>query len=113
MSLSTNDTNGWASSAAAAVTNTVAGVMPGETITIDIILTIDPSYTGTSIVNYAEISNDDGDDTDSTTDDDPNNDSGGEAGGDTDNTTNNENGDEDDHDPKYVIKASLMPIILK
>lgn len=70
MTLSTSDSNGWAGPATGPVTNNVIMTLePGMTKTIEIILTIDPAFTGTTITNNAEISADDNDDVDSTTDD--------------------------------------------
>ena len=64
MSLSTNDTNGWTVSGTTA-TNSVANLSAGQQTTLDIVLTVDANFMGTSLVNYAEISAAD-DDTDAT-----------------------------------------------
>ena len=55
MSLSTADTNGWTMSGANA-TNSIANIAAGQQATIDIVLTIDSNFMGTSLVNFAEIS---------------------------------------------------------
>jgi len=102
MSLSTNDTNGWATTATSAVTTIVPSIPAGETVSVDIILTIDATFAGGDLVNYAEISEDNNDDVDSDPDNDPNNDAGGEPNGDTDNVTDGTGGDEDDHDPELI-----------
>ena len=53
---------------------TVASLSPGNTETITLDFTIDPSYTGISISNLAQITADDGDDVDSDPDSDENTD---------------------------------------
>jgi hypothetical protein len=55
----------------------------GETVTQTINVTIDAAFTGTTLINYAEITSDDGDDYDS--------------------TTNNQSSDEDDDDTAVVM----------
>jgi len=71
MSLSTADNNGWASGPAGTVTNTIiAPVAGGVPVTVDIVLTIDPNFTGNTLVNDSEISMDSGDDIDSNPGDD-------------------------------------------
>lgn len=105
-------------------TRVIAGPIPAQTGTasIDINFTIDPAYTGATIVNYAEISAADDDldpantppvDVDSQYDNNPNNDAGGAPNspaddailgdgtgvpGGTDPAT-----DEDDHDPAMIV----------
>lgn len=64
MSLSANDANGWIG-VGGNVTNTIASIVAAGQQTIDIVLTIDPAFTGTSLINDAEITADDGDDIDS------------------------------------------------
>jgi len=121
LSLSVNDANGWTSDGVSA-TITVSSLAAGEDMGIPIILTIDPNFMGTQIINYAEISNDDDGDADSTTDDDPNNDGGGNPNGATDNTTNGDGsdepggndpaGDEDDHDPEVIEIGQVYDLAL-
>jgi len=116
MTLSPNDTNGWTGPPTGPVT-VMGGALPaGGTITIDIVLTIDPSFTGTELVNYAEISDDDNaqglSDIDSTPDGDNTNDADGDPNSPADNTTGGDgtgipgggdpNTDEDDHDPALI-----------
>lgn len=66
MTLSTSDTNGWAGGPSGTVTNILAGpTAGGAPITVDIVLTIDPAFTGGPLINNAEIATDNGDDIDS------------------------------------------------
>jgi len=103
--------------------NPVGFLAAGQSTILTIQFTIDPSFMGTEIINYAEIANAD-DDTDSTNegptdidsepDTDDTNDSGGEPGGDTDDTVNGENGDEDDHDPElFEVQQSFDLALIK
>jgi len=78
-------------SATYAIPGTIAAWMSE---TIQITVEINQHILG-DVVNWAEISNDDGDDVDSTADADEGND----GYDDTDDVTNNANSDEDDHDP--------------
>jgi len=100
--LSDNDTYGWVQNGSTA-TNVITFLAAGDRTGLSILLTIDPDHPGGAVVNYAEISGDDGDDIDSTPDSDPNNDAGGEFGGPYDNNINgNGTNDEDDHDPDQI-----------
>jgi len=103
MTLSTSDNNGWTASGSNATT-TVSTIPAGASEILSILLTIDASQGAGSLVNYAEISNDDGDDVDSNTDQDISNDAGGVPNSSTDNSTNGVKGgtDEDDHDPAQI-----------
>ena len=82
MTLSPLDTNGWVDiNADGNPENTIAGPMAaGEVVMIPIVVTIDPTFSGTSLENRAEISDmedengDPVDDIDSTSDDDNTND---------------------------------------
>ena len=65
LSLSGADTNGWVGPIAGPVTNVIAALAPGACTPLDIVLTIDPGFMGSSIVNNAIITVDDGDDIDS------------------------------------------------
>ncbi len=97
MTRSTNDNNGWVGPATGPVTNNVImQLLPGMTTTIDIVLTIDPAFTGTSITNNAEISLDDNDDVDST----PGNNSQPDDFADDNDLTETDGGD--DEDPEQV-----------
>ncbi len=93
--LSPNDTNGWngpINGTTDTYENSIPFIPAGGQETIDIVLSINDIPNGPDVVNWAEISGDDGDDVDSTpdaTNDDP-------YGG--DNVVDNSNGDEDDHD---------------
>jgi len=115
LTLSSNDTNGWTGSATGPVTVTSGALAAGASTTIDIVLTIDATFTGT-LVNYAEISEDDNaqglSDVDSTPDNDNNNDADGAPDSPADNTTGGDGTgtpggsdpatDEDDHDPASI-----------
>jgi len=101
-SLSPNDTNGWngpINGTTDTYENTIPFIPAGGQATIEIVLSLDDIPNGPDVVNWAEISSDDGNDIDSTPDtinDDP-------YGG--DNVIDNTDGDEDDHDNAdiYVI----------
>ncbi len=67
--LSAADANGWMGPNTGPVTLGVSPLVVGACTTVQIVLTVDPTFTGTSIINNAEISADDGDDVDSTTGD--------------------------------------------
>jgi uncharacterized repeat protein (TIGR01451 family) len=104
MTLSATDANGWSGAAAGPVNAIIPFVGVGRCVDIEIDLTIDPSFAGGTIVNFAEISADDGDDVDST----PNTTNGDDAGGVVNSPTDNIfNGDgvfdEDDHDPEDIV----------
>ncbi len=111
MDLSAADANGW-TGAAPTVTNTIASIPAGMCTTLDIVLTIDPNFGGGTIVNFAEISADDGDDIDSAPDAVNGNDAGGAPDtasddvltGDGSGTPGDTNPatDEDDHDPEQI-----------
>jgi len=65
--LSSTDANGWAGPSAGPVTNTIAGpIAPGASVTISIDLVVDGTVLDGSMINVAQITNDDGDDIDST-----------------------------------------------
>ena len=86
----------------ATFTYTGAPLAPGTSTQISVTLTaVDPL--ASDMVNWAEISSDDGDDIDSTTDASQSNDSQPAGpGAATDNVVDNTSGDEDDHDPAGV-----------
>ena len=74
----------------------------GDSVDIDITMAAATPSAG-QVVNWAEISSDDGNDIDSTPDTDPADDNQPAAPGDpTDDVTDNTAGDEDDHDPAPV-----------
>lgn len=101
--LSVNDNNGWTQYGSTA-TNIITFLAAGDRTGLSIVLTIDPDHPGGNVLNYAEISGDDGDDIDSKPDNDPNNDAGGEFGGPFDNNINGDGtNDEDDHDPDQIF----------
>jgi len=101
--LSVNDDNGWVQYGSTATT-IITFLAAGDVAGLSIVLTIDPDHPGGAVTNYAEISDDDGDDIDSTPDNDPNNDAGGDFGGSFDNNINgNGTNDEDDHDPDQIF----------
>ena len=98
LSLSGADNNGWAGPPAGPVTNNVImSLAPGASTTVDIVLTIDASFTGTSAINNAEISNDDGNDVDST----PGDNSQPDDLADDNDLTETDGGD--DEDPEEII----------
>jgi len=89
---------------------------PGSTSTVDITFTVDPSFMGSSITNYSEISgadddtdpsNDPPEDVDSDPDSDANNDGPSE-----DNVDDNTNDDEDDHDPETIPIGQVFDLAL-
>ena len=76
------------------VVTTISGPIPaGASSSVDVIFTVGDGVAIGTLRNIAEISNDDGEDADSTPDNDSSNDI---IGG--DNVTDNSNSDEDDHD---------------
>ena len=83
-------------------------VNPGESTTVEIDLLVD-ELAFWEIINWAEISNDDGDDVDSNPDSDPEND----IYDDSDDVVNNANGDEDDHDPAPIYVEAQPDLALK
>ena len=107
----------WAQSGSLA-TRTIAGPIAanGGTATVTISFTIDANFQGTSIVNYAEISDADNAlgvaDEDSTPDQDNTNDAGGQPNSPADDAVNGDGSgtpgdgvagtDEDDHDPAQI-----------
>ena len=97
MTLSPNDTNGWVGGPSGNVTNIIPQVAANTYEEVFIVLRIDPNFTGTTIVNTAEISSDDGDDVDST----PNNEPADDVIGGND-LLDSSNGDEDDHDIEEI-----------
>jgi uncharacterized repeat protein (TIGR01451 family) len=97
LTLSGADTNGWSGSAAGPVTNVIASLPVDACETLDIVMTIDPAFTGTSIINNAEISADDGDDVDST----PGDNSQPDDIADDNDLTETDGGD--DEDPEEII----------
>jgi len=105
MTLSTNDTNGWTGGPTGNVTNT-ASVAAGATTTVWLVLTVDNTFMGTMITNWAEISMDSGDDIDSTPDQINNDPFGG-----TD-IIDNSNGDEDDHDDAQLMVGQVYDLAL-
>jgi len=116
MSLSSNDANGWSGAATGPVTYAGGALAVGASTTVDITLTIDASFIGTTLVNYAEISSGDNagglTDIDSTSDNDDTNDGGGLPESSSDNEVDGDGSggpgspnpvtDEDDHDPASI-----------
>ena len=116
MTLSGNDTNGWTGAAAGPVTNTVASLAAGASTTLDIVLNIDDTFAGSSIVNVAEISSSDNagglPDVDSVPDGTEGNDAGGAVDTPSDDVVDGDGTgvpgdeepttDEDDSDPASV-----------
>jgi len=95
----------WTVNGSVATTNITSCIEPGEVypnsdsdiLSTFLILELD-NAAGTVLNLFTEISQDDGDDRDSTADNDPNNDAGAVPGTETDNAIQNQGGDEDDHD---------------
>jgi len=91
-------------------------IAAGASHSVDITFTVNNSFTGNSITNFAEISEADNDqntantpptDIDSTPDEDNSND-----GTPSDNVTNNSNGDEDDHDLETINIEQIFDLAL-
>jgi len=122
MTLSGADANGWIGAVGGPVTNTIASVPVNSCSTVDIVLTIDPNFMGTSIVNFAEIIADNGDDVDSTPDPTNGNDAGGNPGTPSDNVVLGDGTgapndidpatDEDDHDPEEIMLVQTFDLAL-
>jgi uncharacterized repeat protein (TIGR01451 family) len=113
MTLSPNDTNGWIGAATGPVSNSIAFIAAnGATSSIQIVLRVDATFMGTELVNWAEISNDDGDDVDSTPDANQFNGPGETNDLDDDGVTDNTNGDEDDHDPASITVGQRFDLAL-
>jgi uncharacterized repeat protein (TIGR01451 family) len=114
MTLSTADTNGWVAGAGNTANAILAGTLPtGLFQTIDIVLTVDAGFMGTTLTNWAEIAADDGDDKDSTPDTVNFNVSGETNDLLDDNVIDNSNGDEDDHDPAQVTITQVYDLALR
>ncbi len=101
------------SGAAPTVNTTISSILlPGESTTVSIFLSLAPNSAGNdNYTNYSEIGgSEDGDgndttnsDVDSTPDNDPSNDGGGEPDSPSDDQTNGDGtNDEDDHDPAVI-----------
>jgi len=102
----------WTDTGAGLVTlnNPIGFLAAGSSISVSISFIIDPDFMGTSIENFAEITdptNDGPEDVDSTPDTDDSNDGPSE-----DNDTNNTNGDEDDHDPEVFEVEQTFDLAL-
>ena len=105
---------------------TIDTLAPVDTLSLIVGYEIDPSFSGTSITNYAEISDYsnsfDLSDIDSDADGIPNNDAGGLPNSDTDNSIDGDGSgtflnddaskDEDDHDPA-VFQVSMLDLALQ
>jgi len=113
LELCPTDANGWTLNSPGVAVNTIAGpIAASSSATVDIDLCVDGTVIG-PIVNIAEISGDDGDDTDSTTDNMPGNDAGGAENTGSDNSTGGDGSgnpgdtnpatDEDDADPEDIV----------
>ncbi len=97
MTLSVADVNGWAGPLGGPVTNIIPSVLVGQCQTVPIILTINPTFAGTSLINDAEIFADDGNDVDST----PGNDGDPDDLPDDNSLTETDGGD--DQDPEEIV----------
>jgi len=103
MSLSNNPLNSiWTVNGTQATTTINTCIQPGGAESVNIYLTLDSTASGSAINFYAEISQDDGNDIDSTSDNSNNNDTGAVPNSGTDDTINGEMGDEDDHDVAQI-----------
>ena len=98
-SLSTSDTNGWTGGPSGTVTNTILSIPAGTSATLNIVLTIDPAFTGGPIINNAEITADNGDDIDST----PGNNSQPNDFADDNDPNETDGGDDEDPETIQVI----------
>lgn len=113
MSLSQADINGWTGPSSGPVTNTISAIPAGVCTTLDILLIIGPSVVSASMVNHAEISQDNGNDIDSSPDSILGNDAGGAPNSPADNmmfgsgtgSPGDEiaSTDEDDHDSEMIL----------
>ncbi len=122
MMLSAADGNGWAGPQVGPVTNALTGPIAGGTTTVDIVLTIDPTFMGESLVNFAEISSDSGDDVDSAPDATNGNDAGGAPNSPSDDVDAGDGTgtpgdmvaatDEDDHDPEMIMIGQMYDLAL-
>ncbi len=118
MTLSSADNNGWSVQSGNRLSNTISNIAASQTETLSLVLTIDENFSGTSIINWAEISSDSGDDIDSTPDDTNFNQSG-ETNDLADDNVKDEDGqngrDEDDHDPAQIMvdryDLALMKVV--
>jgi len=115
MSVSTNPLNSiWTVNGSIATANITSCIPPGgvypnagsDILSSFLVLEI-TSATAATVEFYAEISQDDGDDIDSTPDNNPNNDAGGIPNTSTDNSIYGTN-DEDDHDVASIVICSPM-----
>ena len=107
MTLSVADANGWAGPLAGPVTNNIAGPLaPGTCSVVPILLTIDPGFMGTSLVNNAQIIADDGNDVDST----PGDNSQPNDLPDDDDLFETDGGD--DEDPEEIIIEQIYDLAL-
>ena len=112
MFLSPNDNNGWIGAINGPVTNTISSVPVGSSVDLEIILRVDQFFMGTELINWAEISNDNGNDIDSTPDAIQFNGPGETDDLDDDGTIDNRNGDEDDHDPALITVGQSFDLAL-
>ncbi len=105
--LSALDMNGWTGSGTG-ISNTILSLDPQSSSSVDIQVTIDPAFMGTSIVNAAEISNSDSNaDIDSNADGDSSNDTFV-----TDDDITSTGGDEDDHDLAEIMLQQQFDLAL-
>ena len=95
-------------------TYVIPSIAAGTTASVNIRLVVDAGFMGTAITNYAEISNDSGDDSDSTPDA-----TQGNGDGEGVNNVNDEiaedgtaGGDEDDHDQAAITVAQGFDLAL-
>ncbi|MEM7127895.1 MAG: SdrD B-like domain-containing protein [Chloroflexota bacterium] len=97
---------------------TIDALAAGDQVEFDVTLTINATFQGLSITNWAEINEDDGDDQDSTPDSTNQNQPGEEDGEWTDNDlgstdpNNNSIPDEDDHDPETIAVEQVFDLAL-
>ena len=112
MFLSPNDNNGWIGALSGPVTNTISSIPVGSSMDLQIVLRVDQSFMGSELINWAEISNDDGNDFDSTPDAIQFNGPGETNDLDDDGVIDNINGDEDDHDPALITVGQTFDLAL-
>ncbi len=109
-----NDSD-WTGAGSTATYNTpIPTLASGTSFDIEITLTVSPTFTGTQLINYAEILSAGNQynltDVDSSPDNTNGNDTGGQVGTATDNMiTDNGTLDEDDHDPALVVVTQPEP----
>ncbi len=92
---------GWSAAGGSDVAKNIPSLLQGQSVTLSITLQIDATFQGTSLTNKAEITEDDGDDTDSNP----------ETGDDVD-EDNDGDGDDDDEDKATIPVSQIFDLAL-